>query len=329
MFFETDFMVSIGGKLVSTVVSVKTESKASRIGTSCEIKVPLNCVIAYVSGGSFNYQTSYPQNTFKVGDVVVVQAQYIGYSWVEIFRGFVYDFVEDMPTTIKCLDYVYNLNLSTIKNLSAKTTTFKSIVDQILIGTGVTQFPNNIDFGLQNISFQLMSPAAILAWFKQQVGLNISLKGNKLYANLASFTANTVILDTKYNVIRSGLQKPETAFQQYQVTCHFITANGKKATRQYGNGVNVDQYFINIPFDESLYSKLGNEALNRVKQQHFNGQMRVLLYPTVQLYDRITYRDLFYPNKNGDYVCVNQSTVIDLQGFNQDLHLAYLSNVAA
>jgi hypothetical protein len=329
MYFDTSYSVTINGNPVISVVRVKTKRESTHIGASCEIVVPQNCVVAYVGGSNINFLTGYPQNIFSVGDEVTVTAQYVGLPSVQIFQGFVYDFVENMPTTIKCLDYVYNLNLNIIKNISAKTSTFSSIVNQALSGTGVTQMQGNVDFSLQNISLQIMSPAAILDWFKKQLGLNISLQGNQLYANIASNTLDTVLFDTARNVKKSGVQKPETAFQQYQVTAHFVLTDGRKSTIQVGSGVNVDQWFYNIPYNPTLYQQMAEQALTRVKQTKYSGTLTGYLYPIVNLFDRITYTDQRYPDKNGDYVCIGHEYDLSDSGFQQTIKMSYLTTNAA
>src|ERR1044071_5329 len=109
MFFNCKISVIIADKELKTVVSVNTKDDSAHIGAECEIVVPLNCRIQYINGRR-DYLTEYAKNLFSVGDHIVIKASYDGFDQVEVFSGFIFDFIEGTPLTIKCLDYLYFLN---------------------------------------------------------------------------------------------------------------------------------------------------------------------------------------------------------------------------
>lgn len=362
MYFNANLEVRIAGNLVQTVVSVKTNNDSQHIGAYCDLVVPLNCRIEYNNPNNEKvYLTDIPTNLFKSGDSVEIIAWYDGYDKITVFKGFVYDFIEGMPLTIKCLDYIYFFNLGIFGNqritttnpsgkkitgfgtgVHYKTITLKNLAQNIIdfvnqsmqiannLATPVNLILPTIDLTLVNLTFIEMSPAAILEWIKKEIGLNISLFDNQLYINVASNTTNLVKYNTGRNVIKSGMQKADASFQKIKVKAWFINEDGTKSSIEVGdtiNGICRDVFFYRIPKDLTLYNKLANEALLKYSQHKYNGSIETLLYPEVNLFDKCEYTDIRYPNRDGNYVCIGQNFDIGPQGFHRKLKLAFLTEL--
>jgi hypothetical protein len=359
MFFNGKISVIIGDKELKTVVSVSTKDDSSQIGAECDLVVPLNCRIQYVNGNR-DYLTEYAKNLFKVGDPIIIKAQYEGYDLVEVFSGFIFDFIEGMPLSIRCLDYLYFLNkgifgnqrLLLKKNKKSKTVAvstgaaFKSITLQALCQK-VIDFANETidhetdntdplelilpmpDVELVNITFAMMSPAAILDHLKKEMGFNISLQGNKLYVNVASNTLNTVYYRTDRNVIESDLQKPDAVYKSFKVKAWFIREDGTKDSFEIGdaNGTLKEVFFYKIKRDQVLYEQLAREALEKVKQQKYSGNIETLLYPDCRVFDQANYVDLRYPARSANYVITGQEISISENGYHRKLKLSFLSEI--
>lgn len=357
MFFSGHISVTIADKQLKTIVSIKTKDDSEHIGSECELVVPLNCRIQYING-TRDYLTEYAKNLFSVGDLITITAWYDGFNQVQVFSGFIYDFIEGTPLTIKCLDYLYFLNkgifgnqrLLLKKNKKSKISTpsigasFKSITLQNLCQK-VIDFANDTidaetdntdhlslilpvpDIELVNITFAMMSPAAILDHLKKELGLNISLQGNTLYINVASNTLATVYHRTDRNVIGCDLQKPSSVYTSFKVKAWFIRDDGTKDSFEIGdaNGTLREVFFYKVKRDQTLYEKLATEALNKVKQQKYIGSIDTLLYPDLQLFYQVNYTDLRYPDRSGNYVVTGQEISIDAGGYHRKLKLSFLS----
>jgi hypothetical protein len=351
--------VIIGDKELKTVVSVNAKNESEHIGADCDVVVPLNCRIQYTNG-SRDYLTEYAKNLFSVGDPILIRAKYDGFDWVEVFNGFIFDFMEGTPLTIKCVDYIYFLNKGIFgnkrillkKNTKSKIVqptvgaAFKNITLQSLCQK-LIDFANETidheqsntehiqlvlpmpDVDLVNITFAMMSPAAILDWLKKEMGINISLDGNKLYVNVASNTLNTAYYRTDRNVIGSDLQKPQAIYKSFKVKAWFIREDGTKDSFEIGdsNGTLKEVFFYKIKRNQTLYQKLATEALNKVKQQKYNGSIDTLLYPDCKLYDQANYIDVRYPARNANYVITGQEITLDESGFHRKLNLSFLSEI--
>lgn len=243
MYFDAQLSVTINGNPLKTIVSVKISNDAQKVGSSCDIVVPLNSYIEYEDPNTLQtYLTAIRTDTFSSGDTIEITASYIGYPIQNVFKGYIFDFSLGSPLTIKCLDYVYFFNLGVFGedrvSLTNKAGTkvkktgtgihyssiqFKDLLQQLIdyanetiaelnTGNALTDNPPcvlmlpSFDMTLVNLTFISMSPASILEWFKKELGFNITFYSNQLYVNLASNTTGQITLNTGRNVIESKLQ---------------------------------------------------------------------------------------------------------------------------
>lgn len=332
MYFRCICSVVIGNKQVKTVHSVSVKNDAKEIGSSCKVVVPLACRIQYTDG-THDFLTDLAKNLFNVGDAITVTAYYIDQAGnqmptIQVFQGYVYEFMEGTPLTIECLDSIYLLNQTSI-NVVYKSITVRNLLTNILKGTGITLALPTVDLTLVNLTFRLMSPAAVLQWIKEQLGLNISLTGGQLYCNIASNTVNQAFLDTERNVIESKLQKPNAVYLRLKVKAWFIQETGKKYSLEVGdaNGELREVFFYRLPLDIKRYTQLAGEALIKYKQMKFNGQVETYLYPDMGLFWKVQYIDFRYPDRNGNYTVVGMDFTLDEKGFHRHLKLSFLSDI--
>jgi hypothetical protein len=359
MYFNAQISVIIADKELKTVVSVSSKNDSCHIGAECSVVVPINCRIQYTNG-KHDYLTDYPKNLFSTGDPITIKARYVGYDWVQVFTGFVVDFIEGTPLEIRCADYVYWLNQGIFgsqrvlikKNKKSKKSvasvgtsyqsiTLKNLLQNLIDFTNDTidhkadnadhlQLINDVpEFTLVNVTFAMMSPAAILDWLKKNLGFNISLSGSQLYCNVASNTLNVVKYRTDRNVIGCDLQKPHALFQSFKLKAWFLRQDGTRDSVEVGdpNGVMRDYFFMNIPRNETIYLKLANEALLKVKQEKYNGSIDTLLYPDCQLFDKANYVDIRYPDRSANYVITGVDFEIGENGYHRKLKLSFLSEI--
>src|SRR5579859_7323344 len=112
MYFDANLSVRINGNYLITIVSVKISNDAQKVGTNVDVVVPLNSYIEYQDPSTLDvFLTAIRTDTFSSGDKIEIFAWYKDYPVLNIFTGYIYDFVLGMPLTIKCLDYVYFFNL--------------------------------------------------------------------------------------------------------------------------------------------------------------------------------------------------------------------------
>lgn len=364
MYFNANLTVTINGQTATSIVSVKTSNDASKVGASAEVIVPLNSYFQYSDPNTkFVYLTAIRYDSFPQGVPINITASYDGFNVITIFSGFVYDSVLSMPLTIKCYDYVYFFNLgifgdkqvavknkagTKIKNsgtgVNYPSVMFQDLLQQLVAFTNTQIDLQNVALGLNtahcelilptvnfelvNLTFIHMSCAAILEYFKKNLGFNITFFANKLYVNLASNTVGSINLNTGINVIKSDLQTNLAAFQQIRLKAWYVTVSGKRSYVEVGatDGIQVENHFYNIPdnSNQAFYLQLANEALLQAEQHHYHGSLELLLYPQCDLFYIVYYTDLRYPAKSGKYTIIGQSFDISEKGFHCNLKLAFL-----
>jgi len=312
------------------VISIRDKFDSTHVGATCEIVVPLNCVIEYVNSGS-GYLTAYALDLFKTGDPVTVEMWMIDESGVnkgivQTFKGYVFDFKMGMPLTIKCIDYLPLLGHN--KTISNYTGSLKNLIETILKGTGISLLLPTLDLQLVKWSCKTVSPWGILEYFKKALGINITLFGDKLYMNVASNTLKVVNFDSRTNVHRNELQIPDAVWQGYKVKAWFINNNGTRNSLEVGDpdGHCTDVYFYKVAGGEPVYKRLADEALGKLKQRKYSGEVGGLLYPVIGLYDKVVYNDFRYPEKNGNYVITSYSHTFNDSGILVSMRWAFLTD---
>lgn len=363
MYFKTNISVTIAGKALQTVVSVKAKKDGHKIGAYCDIVCPLNARIQYSNPQEgVVYLNDIVTNQFKSGDPVSITAWYDGFNKVNVFSGYIYDFIEGMPLTIKCMDYSYFLNLGYFGNkriflkkkksdkivsdgtgVNYKSVTLKQLLQDLIAfvnesikhyapgAAAMTLMLPTMDLTLENLTFISMSPMAILEWLKKQVGFNITLFGSQLYVNIASNVVSAVTLSTARNVIRSGLQKQEAAFQRLRLKCWFINENGTKNSFEIGDesGTCIEQFFYKVKRQGDNYEQLAQQALLKHSQHKFNGDIETLLYPECDLFWVANYTDVRYPSKSGSYTIIGTEIDLSQHGFHRRHKLAFTLDLAS
>ena len=337
MYFNGKYSVSITNQrtgiisTIITVVSVTSHNDSAHVGSDCDVVVPLNCLIQYKTSkdSQLNQITMDVNQAFNSGDKIVITASYEGFPDINVFTGFIVDYFMGTPTTIKCSDYIYLLDQSTL-DLYYKNVKLKDLLTRILQGSGITLNNDIMDLTLENITFRLMSPAAILEWLKKELGINISLSNDKLYCNLAANTLANIKFASDRNVIKCDLQKPYAVFQDFKVKAWFIRENGTKDSYEIGSsdGQLREVFFYKVlPRTEANYKALAENALLKFKQSRYAGTIETLLYPSCDLFWKATYTDVRYPDRNANYVITGITTTLDENGFHRSIKLAYLSDI--
>lgn len=328
MYFDCKLEVRIGGKLLETVTEIEISNDAAQIGANCEIVVPLTVRIQ----NEGQYLIDNVRNLFKSGDFVQIWAWYLGMEKLQVFEGFIFDFLEGTPMKIRCLDYVYKLKLG-VKNLSFPKARIKNVISKIIEGSGLTLMEPYVDFEVENLTFPNMSPAACLEWIKKELALTVTIIGQKLYFNIASNTLNEVKLKSDTNVIGISMQKPESAFQKFKVKAWIKKPNGTKEAVEIGDedGELREIKLMCVPKNtpkgkekKNYHTKLMDNALEQVKMGHYNGKITTLLYPESDLFWAIDYTDVRYPERSAIYTVRAITISLSKDGFHRELTTAYL-----
>jgi hypothetical protein len=177
--------------------------------------------------------------------------------------------------------------------------------------------------------------------------VNLSTKFNVITSTLE--TTNLTNIKQKVTGITKTNKKTASIFQKFKVKAWFLSTlkDGTKQSLEVGDadGQLREVFFykvmpdsrpdVTIGVDEkgtpitapALYLDLANQALLKCRQSKFSGVVETLLYPFCDVFDRVIYKDLSYPDRNGTYVCTQKSYKLNESGFRQTLKLAFLADV--
>jgi hypothetical protein len=326
-------------KYLKSVISIHTSNDSAHLGADCELIVPLNARIMYKDGKN-DYLTAKSTILFQSGDQIEINTWlegdiFTGYNRINKFKGWIVDVTEGNPTRIKCVDYIYKLNTEPI-SIHYPSITIKSLLEFLIKDTGITLSKDVFDFTLKDITFSMMSRAAILESIKKDMGINISLNGSELYCNVASNTTQVVRLQSDRN-IRSDvggssgcdLQKENMTYQQIRVKAWFENEDGTKTSLEVGadKGQIREMYWYKIPKDTKLYKKLATEAYNKCLLGTYKGSVTKYLYPFIDLFYKVEYIDIRFPDRSGNYVCTGIDFDFDQNGMKEVCKLAFLDDV--
>jgi hypothetical protein len=362
----------INGIQVYDVVSFDYEHDNSHIGAMIDIKLPLLVRIANTNSKYSTIPQVKVTEAFKVSDPVKVVCSYEGYNDVTVFDGFIRDFGQGQPMTLKCMDYQYwwhfgifgeknrilvKKNKNSKRTFTAwgcfwKQTTLLTVLNQLVdyvndtIDSTATSAENITlltelvpDINLYNLTFANMSPAAILQWLKEKLGLCITMIGTKLFCNVANTKYNTFVfksgnpsdfINDGGNILKCNIQKSYAAFSRFRVVVNYLTNDGRKQVLKFGdlNGETHEFFYYNIPYDANKFEQIGIDCLNKCKQNVFTGDFQLMLYPWVSVYDEVQYkRDFRFPERQANYVVIGKKfTATASGGYRQSLKVAFLSN---
>ena len=362
-----------------TNVRILYQNDPTQVGTATSFKQ------AVFSRYNNQYVSQPLKVMFNTGDHIQIFAKYEGYEsdvnavsvseldvndkYLPVFDGFLYDFYESTPIKIKCLDYFYWFNIGIFGQIIKQPTdypktTFKQILTDVLAAVNknisdynsennmsfpaITLSSSIFDMNLVDIHFPMCSPAAVLEYFKKEMGLCITLLGNVLYVNVASNTTGVVALQTDVNVINSSLQTTNfqhssktgsnSVFQSIKLRANFLNVKGLKEYLEIGdeNGSLREVYFYNVTKGANTlylgktvpanYLSMAQAAWVKMKQDRYSGEVETYLYPYCDLFWKVKYYDIRYPERNGNYVITLISQSIGESGFHRKLKLAYLDS---
>ena len=372
MHFIGHTTVYINNTQVYDICEVDYEHECSNIGATLNIKLPLLVRIQNTNTKFSTLSQVKVTEAFKVGDNVKVICSYEGYNEVNVFTGFIRDFGQGQPMTIKCMDYQYFWHFGIFgeknrtlvkKNVKSKRAftawgmhypkitllnLLQNLVDYVNDTIdSVSPDANNIelinevvpDFNMFNITFANMSPSGVLQYLKQNLGLCITMIDNRLYCNVANTFNSTYTLKTGNpsdfigdggNILSCGIQKSYAAFSRYRVVVNYLLDDGRKQQLKFGDdsGETHEFFYYNMKYDATKFEQIGLDCLNKCKQNVFTGDFKLLLYPFVNVYDRVLYkRDFHFPERQASYVVTGKKFIVSpTAGFKQTLKVSFLSN---
>jgi hypothetical protein len=365
MYFNAHAQIFFNEVLVPYFSEVNCKNDCKQTGASCDISIPLparypndakNQYLITINKSTYNFTKGMPVKVTTWYDELKDNPK--GGVLTE-FNGFIYDFVAGNPLKIRCLDYFFFFQQGTI-NIGTKEKKFngqfKAVLQAIIDGANknLAQYKKDgtvpqdlpkiviskyyMDFEVVDLTMNNLSPAACIEWLKKELSAVCTMIGNELYFAFSSNTIDTVNLKTKFNVIgEPKMQMPEAAFQKFKMQAYYVKEDGTKRVYasgdDYGDGSSVpgeqdgELHEINMHFvkNKKDHQKLIDNAWTEKRLGHYTGTLGTLLYPKIDLFYKVIYIDLRYPERSGNYVVREHNFKISDAGYHRSIKLAFLS----
>ena len=228
------------------------------------------------------------QETFRVGDQVVIKLAYEGVYEGEEFKGYVSRISPNIPFVIECEDELFWFKRTNIKKVWRKTS-LREVVGYLVDKVNES---HALDIGLMDnipeVQFEKFrignsNAAQALQKIKDQYGLVAYFRDGKLFVGLA-FTdlLGTVNYSTSWNIIKSNLTFRRAEDVKLKVKAIGITKGNKKIEPdkpigdRYGDQRTL--YFYNI-VDKKKLTELAKAELKKLKYEGMEGNFRTFLVP--------------------------------------------------
>jgi len=270
------------------------------LGQVVSIKSVVNTALNIIGLGQVPVANNLPNSSvqtaklFNEGDKVSIDLGYNGDLCNE-FRGFVRRVNLTTPVSIEMEGYAWQLRNQNF-NQSWKATTVRDVLTFIIQGTDIVLSPNIPVIALTDFKITNVSGLTVLDDFKNKMLLTVYFADNVLYAGIeegrvtypGTHGANAAgpLAQVNYNIGYNCIsQQPD--LKQRLAKDNLVLV---KMTAKTNSGVNVvyqtgdangEVHNTNIPFikDAAALKVLGDDALNKLKYDGFEGKVTGFLQP--------------------------------------------------
>lgn len=312
MLLVLNIEVKIAGLTFKRVESVTIESSAKVLEDRATITIPRTARLTRQGQFLTEVETA---KEFPTGSEVVIKMGYNG-NLVEEFRGYVKCVKPGSPVTIECEDAVYLLRKKYI-NKSWKTVTLKSVIEEILRGTGIKLLEPVPVINFAPFYIKNTNAAAALQKLKDSYGLIIRVvNGAQLYVGFTErLDATRRTLKITENVIDDNLEWVDEIDVNLKVKATSWLPNNTSITVEVGdpNGDARSLHFYNITSKAEL-RQIATRELRKYKYSGLKGNLRTFLTPPSRVGETALIRDPIFPQRDGDYLIDKVVTTFNTSG---------------
>ena len=226
------------------------------------------------------------------------------------------------PLEVECEDAVWLLRRKNMQE-SFKNTALKTILESVLKGTGI-QLAGEIpvikfkEFYMRNVS-----AASALQKIKDEYGLLVFLKGNKLHVGLREENDGTVVkYEVGKNVIETDLEWKDERDTRIKVRAIHWRKDNKKLTVEAGDadGELRTIYFYDID-DEKHLKMLAEQEAKKYRFTGYDGGFTTFLLPVAEQGNVARLRDPHFAERQGDYLIDKVTTKFGTDGARRKIEL--------
>jgi len=300
--FRLNSKIAIGDFQFTTVVD-------SEIQTSWDMFTDLSTIV--MPTNLKNKSLSLIDNINR-GDAVKMELGYFP-TLVTEFEGYVFDVVPENPIKIKCQDSMYLLKQQRIRNYFKKNVTVKQLLEDL----GLSDY-NTVDANLGTIKINNANIVEVLETLKETYGLYPFYRDNVLNVGLVSNfdgitkvfyfngdNANIITNSLKYQKSNSyilGIKGTSIKADNSRIELYASYDDNNKIVVSETETENTSRAFTYYDIDKAQLETNLRENLPKFIYTGYYGSFETFLAPSMQHGDKVTLRDLKYPERDGTYL---------------------------
>lgn len=292
--------ISIGAFKFIKCTSVEINLSNRDLINTAIITLPASAVLKNENNNDTYKDTA---KIFNRGDAVSISLGYDGNNKTE-FEGFVSKVDPARPTVIECEDNAFLLR-SVNLNKSYQTTTLKTLLSDVVAGTGLKLSEGIPTLNVTKVVLEDTSGLEVLAELKKVYGLISYFNRNgELYCGLTyTETFGNVRLKTDVNVIdNKDLTTIDQNDKKVLIKAKVFLPNGTNKTIEVGEkGGETRTIFLYNVASDSEVKELAENELKKQQSVKLDGTIETFIQPEILNGDSVQYEDIDYPERNGKY----------------------------
>lgn len=340
----------------------RISSSWEALTSTCEIQLPSKAYFKDSNGERISWfgRNIYGESTTSPlimrGDLIEVELGYIYEDYnsrinsdtemYKEFEGYITEVSNSVPVTIKCQDGMYELGQiqCPIKNWDSKKYTVKDILDEILVGKGITVDGGKANLRLTNFStgtetvrgmLSTLRKYGLFTYFRIIDGVpTLRCSGLPYY----TVDRREHILHRQKNVIDDDLRYFRTDDQivgikmvgQIDEVVGTRADGSPKTKRKRVEVIVPDGYnpkngelrtYTIKTLDKAELRRYGYEKLSLMFYEGFSGTVTIFGMPSVRHGDGIIYQNKYIPEQNGTYLVKSTEKSFGQKGYRQKLQI--------
>lgn len=287
-------------------------SVASFVDTG-SFTLPLSCRVKQEGQSTSSVQSA---TKFDRGDKVIMSAGYNGQLTKE-FEGFITNVGFSTPCVVEVEGYSYQLRKQRIKQVFAKGTNIRAVLEHITRNTDITLSGSIPGITLQSALVVNDSPATeVLDHLKKELLLQVYFRFNELYVGLQQLNTGKVVkYRLNYNTADDGDLKYQLEDQvRAKVILKTAKADGGKQVYTCGDADGDTHEYIVRQVSERDLKSIAEDHLKKLKYTGYRGRFTGFLQPYCQPGDMVEISDLKYPDRKGTYFAETVEVTCSMSG---------------
>lgn len=293
-------LVNAGTKVLRRVHEVEIEDDFRKLETTCKVKVPTTARL--VRAGDFLSEVETVKQ-FDVGDEIEVKLGYDG-ELVTEFHGYVKKVHPTTPLLLECEDATWLLKRKNLQK-SFGASTLKTILEYILLGTGITLAGEPPTINFKKFYFKNVSAAKALMKLKDEYGLTIYFKEWKsLFVGISSDSDDVLV---KYRFGVNVIDHDLTWESEQDVRLKIKAVNIKPDNTQVEATVGDEDgelrtlFFYDLESEAELKTR-AKEEMRKYRFSGYKGSFTAFLRPVCRVGNVVQIQDPDFPERDGKYL---------------------------